>query len=161
MLKPEDFVAGSFPEAAEDLTLILPRRAAEHRILITGATGDKIAVYLDRPGYEATPCGDSRSRKGLVVPNVRIQVDETSLFDPDDDDAPFGALVREGRTLSVISRTTDGYHPSHAEAVCLVNDLPPCADRVSVGFRRWSILLGEGEACRTLATVEAAPSSSS
>jgi len=118
MLRPDEFAVGSFPEAEDKgLTLILPRRSSDEPVLVTGAPGEKLAVYLGQHKFSACPCGDSDGWKGLVITGVSIELDETSLFDPDQEDAPLGALVREGTGLNIIAKIRDRHHINRAQPV--------------------------------------------
>ncbi|HWT31305.1 MAG TPA: hypothetical protein VN240_09810 [Propylenella sp.] len=135
---------------------MLPRTRHEEPILITDAAGEKIAVYLGQHKYSACVCGDSDGWKGLLVSGVSIELDEASLFDPDCDDAPLGAVVREGTSLNIIAKIRDNYGFDRPQRVGLVAGLPACRDRTSAGFRTWQVVLGEGEDKQVLFRVEIA-----
>jgi hypothetical protein len=154
MLSPADFTVGSFPEA-EGLTLMLPRTKHEEPILITSASCEKVAIYLGQHKYDAHPCGDHDGWKGLVIRGVAIEVDEASLFDPDYEDAPLGAVVRQGSGLNIIAKSIDNHHIRRAQPVALMVDLPACRERVAAGFRKWQVVLGDGEDKQVLFAVEA------
>ena len=161
MLRPEEFAVGSFPETdADELTLMLPRRSSEETILIAGAAGEKIAVYLGQHEYDACPCGDSDAWKGLLIPGVSIELDEASVFDPGHEDPPLGSLVREGTGLSIIAKIVDSHYINRAQPVALVGGLPQCREHVSAGFRKWQIILGEDADKRVLASIDVTPGSS-
>jgi hypothetical protein len=148
-LSPAEFSVGSFPEA-EGLTLILPRNKHDEPILITQAGPEKVAIYLGKHKYDACPCGDSDGWKGLLVAGVSIEVDEASVFDPDYEDPPLGAVVREGASLDIIAKIVDSHHIRRAHPVAVVTGLPPCRERASAGFRKWRIVKGEGRDKREL-----------
>ena len=153
MLSPSDFSVGSFPEA-EGLTLMLPRTQHEEPILIADASGVKVAIYLGKHKYDACPCGDSHGWNGLLIADVSIELDETSLFDPGRDDAPLGALVREGVSLNMIAKIIDNHHIQRAQPITIIAGLPPCRERESAGFTKWQIVLGEGEEKKVLFRVD-------
>jgi hypothetical protein len=127
--------------------------------LITRASGEKIAVYLGQHKFSACPCGDSEAWKGLLLAGVSIEVDETSLFDPDYENAPFGSLVRGGTSLSIIAKMLDNHHINRPQPVALVGGLAPCPERYSAGFRKWQIVLGEAEEKRVVFPVDVTRSS--
>jgi hypothetical protein len=154
MLAPADFSVGSFPEA-EGLTLILPRTKYDEPILIADASGEKVAIYLGKHKYDACPCGDSHGWNGLLIPGVSIELDETSLFDPNHDDALLGMVVREGTGLNIIAKIIDNHHIQRAQPITIVADLPPCRERQSAGFTKWQIVLGVGEEKKVLFRVDA------
>lgn len=161
MLRPEEVAVGSFAEAsADELTLMLGRRSDDEAILITGALGEKIAIYLRQHKYHACPCGDSVAWKGLLVPGVSIELDETSLFDAGHEVAPLGSVVREGTGLQIMAKIKDGHYLDREQPVTLVNRLRQCRDRTSAGFRKWQIVLGEGEQKRVLLAIDVTPASS-
>jgi len=152
MLSPHEISVGGFPEA-EGLTLMLPRNKHDEPILISAASGEKVAVYLGSHKYSACPCGDSDGWKGLLIADVSIEVDEASVFDPDYEDAPLGALVREGPGLNIIAKLPDNHMINRAQPVALVAGLPACRERVSAGFRKWRVVKGEGQDKRELFAV--------
>lgn len=72
MLRPEEFAVGSFPETGDDeLTLMLPRRRHEEAILITGAAGEKIAVYLGQHNMMRAPAAIPMSGRACWFPVCR------------------------------------------------------------------------------------------
>lgn len=157
MLRAEECVVGSFPEADTDrLTLLLPRRSSEEMILITGAAGEKIAIFLGEHKYHAFACGDSEAWKGLLIAGVRVELDETSLFTPGYE-APPGAVVREGTGFSITAKMRDSHGFDRSQPIALGAGLAACRERESAGFHKWQIVLGEGPAKQVLMTVDVSP----
>jgi hypothetical protein len=76
-----------------------------------------------------------------LIPSIRFEVDETTVFDPDYDDAPFGSMIRRGSLMSITCRRDQSIH--QRAAVTLVEGLPS-TDDLAAGFRDWQIVLGDG-----------------
>lgn len=83
---------------------------------------------------------------GLVFSSIRIEMDESSAFSPQSIQPPLGSLVREGTSL-VARATPSEFRGSNT--VVLEKDLPS-AGQLSVGFRRWQVVLGHGTEKRVL-----------
>jgi hypothetical protein len=155
MLRPDEFTVGPIADA-QPLSLVLPRSKYEEPLLVIGEPASRVAVFIgDRHRFDSMACEGNRSWKGLIVPGVRVEVDETSLFDPETEYAPNGALVREGEgiTMAVKARGAHGF--SEQARVPLVSGLHGAGEQHRVGFRRWQVVLGEGDDKRVLCQVRA------
>lgn len=109
MLALSEFSAGAICDA-NGLTLLLPRSKYEEPFLITTAGEAPIAVFLgERYQFEAFECITADNWKGLVIPNVSVEVDEASAFDTAREYVSYGALVRGGDDLSVAVRMQDDH----------------------------------------------------
>ena len=146
MLSANEFTTGSIGHAAP-LTLVLPRRAHEETILIGGSAENPVAFFLSGThrfrSFEATNNG---SWFGLLIPDVRVEVDETSAFDSRYGQSRAGAVLRLDTRL--VAQET-GFA---AQLVTLEDGLPTTSDG-SVGFSRWHIVLGSGQEKRVLHVV--------
>jgi hypothetical protein len=153
MLSPGDFSVGCIGDVTTSLTLVMPRGHYEHPMLVTQASGSPYAVFLAGEyrflGFE---CGNNDSWKGILIPNVTIEMDDESIFEAEDLHSPFGALVRRGTQLDVVTRT-DGGFPRPVKKPLIVG-LPPCRLNMAAGFTRWRICLGEGTRKRELKRVD-------
>jgi hypothetical protein len=122
-------------------------------MLVTHASGSPYAVFLtgqhEFAGFE---CSGSDSWKGLLIPNVSIEVDEDSIFDAEDIHSPLGALVRKHTQLYIVTRTDAGFR--RPMKTPLIGGLPPCRENMAAGFTKWRIFLGEGTTKRELKRVE-------
>ena len=153
MLSGREFTVGTIG-SAKPCSLILPRRRYEEVILIGQTDEGAAAVFLSgqfRFKYFQSS-GNSRWG-GLVIPCVQVDVDETSLFDPDFDGCSPGAVVRTG-TLLTVRATFDGFI-GRSGPVTLQSDLMP-AEEGSAGFSRWRVVIGEGQDKRVLYSVDLA-----
>lgn len=155
MLLADEFSVGPLADAVP-LTLMLPRTQYEHHFLIGGAQDDPVAVcFAESYKYRAFHCAGNDAHKGMLIPNVRIEVDPESVLDATNYDVPLGAIVRLGTTLGVMSHVDgQGFAGYSAQVVPLVFGLDPARDGYGVGFRRWAVTLGNGENRRILFEVD-------
>src|SRR5262245_969359 len=104
MLSPHEFTVGTLAEA-EPLSLMLPRTKYERTVLIGTSENGPAAVVLEGGHrFRSFECRNATNWTGLLIPNVRVEVDETSLLDPGGYDAPFGAVVRSDTRLLVYAQ---------------------------------------------------------
>jgi hypothetical protein len=124
-------------------------------MLVTHASGSPYAIFLTgQHQFAGFECSGSDSWKGVLIPNVSIEIDEGSIFDARDIRPPLGALVREHTQLSMVTRTNVGFWD--LVKTHLIGDLPPCRQDMAAGFAKWQIILGEGTKKRELKHVEVA-----
>jgi len=83
---------------------------------------------------------------------VRLEFDETSIFDPEDS-APLGGLIRAEDQLHILA-TPDGGFPRDSGKVLLIANLPAGEKSMAAGFRRWCVVLGEGQAKREIKAMD-------
>jgi len=150
MLSPKEFTVGNL-EDAQPLSLMLPRDQFEATLLVGEFDQKVVAVFLDgHLTFRYVDCEDNRNLSGLLIPNVRIEVDETSLVNPQAVPNRLGMIIRNDAGLSICAR---------AERITLgmINvDLDtklPAASGLSAGFSRWSVVIGEGRDKRVLKEV--------
>lgn len=159
MLKPSECFAGHY-ENAEPFTLILPRNRYEQRALTFVAEGKKFAMFLDGSPdhvFRFIECNGDHDWRGLFVPNVKIELDEKSLFDVESHYPPLGSLVRHGDKLSVQSAFLGGRMSLYGQLFVLLSELPTISQTEKACFTKWQIVLGEGEEKRVLHSVDATP----
>jgi hypothetical protein len=149
MLLPEEFSVGCIGEVTTGLALVLPRGRYEHMILITCASGSPYAIFLDgEHEFNGFECSNNDVWKGLLIPNVRIEVDEGSVFVAEGMYPPLGALVRKNTQIEIVTLADGGFREKNRTP--LIVDLPPCHQNIAAGFAKWRIVLGEGIAKREL-----------
>ncbi|WP_097143304.1 hypothetical protein [Rhizobium subbaraonis] len=158
MLSPDEFTVGTLADAAP-LSLILPRTPYEETVLIGRVEQGPAAVFLSGQfAFHFFESSGNTSWKGLIVPNVRIEVDEASLFEPSSGGAILGSVARMDTRLVVRAkreRSFDG-----GAAVTLHEGLTDAGD-FRAGFSRWQIAIGNGQEKRVLwQTPHPAPSGS-
>lgn len=158
MLTPFEFSVGAIADAS-GLTLLLPRATGDEPMLVTTAGERFVAVFLgESHTFEGFECGTADGWKGLLIPDVQIEIEESSAFDAQREYAPYGALVRTANNLSLAARLQDEYRIYRQHLVPLVTGLATCRGELSAGFRQWRIILGEGENKRILKEFSVEPS---
>lgn len=153
MLLPDEFSVGPLADAVP-LTLMLPRNKYDHPFLIGGVLDTPVAIcFSEEYKYRAFHSAGNEAYKGTLIPNVRVEVDPASMFDPNNYDTPLGAMVRRGTSLGVLAKL-EGQGFYSGQVVPLVSGLAEARDGYAVGFRRWTITLGTGENRRVLFEVD-------
>lgn len=147
MLAPEEFTVGTFASASAG-SLILPRNKHEATVIVGLLDEAPTAVFLrDQFQFHYFHTAGSENWSGLIIPNVRVEVDESTAFDPGHGGSPLGAVVRAATELSVYAKMERSF--GRSRAVSLVSNLPPTYDG-GVGFTRWQVVLGAGSEKRIL-----------
>ncbi len=145
MLSAHEFTAGAFKDTAP-LSLILPRNEHEETVLIGRVEDAAAAVFLsERYTYEYFLTASSENWHGLIVPNVRIEVDEKSAFDPTYR-SRVGTIIRTGTRLAIRARAD---RSSSASLVTLEDGLASTGEH-KVGFSRWQVVIGDDAFKRVL-----------
>ena len=156
MLAPLEFSVGAICEA-RGLTLVLPRTKHEETILVTTVGERPVAIFVnEQHQFEGFECGTADNWKGLLVHGIAVEVDEASAFDSEQLYVPYGAVVRAGDRLSLAVRIQDSHSIYRQHLIPIVAGLPPCRDGVSVGFRKWQLVLGTGDNRRVLKNFDVA-----
>ncbi|GAA3075503.1 hypothetical protein GCM10010520_23270 [Rhizobium viscosum] len=146
MLSPREFTVGTFADA-KPLSLILPRTQHEETVLFGHLNNVTMAVFLSGQNpFLSFESADNKSWMGLIVPDVSIEVDETSAFNPAAIDTPLGSVLRMDTRLAIEARTESSFR---SKAITLHNDLMP-AGEFSAGFKTWQVVIGEGHSKRVL-----------
>ena len=142
MLSATEFTVGILADATP-LSLMLPRMKHEATILIGQTENGPAAVFIGgQYNFHFFECSDATNWKGLLIPNVRIEVDETTLFDPDYLSAYLGTVVRTDTRLD-LSVKAEHAHGRHSKVI-LETELPSTRD-LKAGFSKWRIVIGEGQ----------------
>lgn len=155
MLKPAELFVGSL-EHAEPLTFVLPRASYEQRALVFMANDKKLGFMLDgdeRVLHHVAECKNEDGWRGILVPNVEIEVDPDSVFDIEGHYPPKGSLVRLGEVLAVQTAYLGNRMAHQGGTMTLIAGLPACEANQRACFTKWQIVLGHGVAKRILHTV--------
>lgn len=156
MLEGAEFFSGSLDDV-NGLCLVMPRDEHEEFLLVVPGN-PRTAIYLDgRNKFQGFTYTSNDAWQGIIIPNVRIEVDVGSAFNADTGRAPYGAAIRRVDYLAVAAqiRSTDGF--MNQIKVPVTSKLQPCAQGSAVGFHKWQIVLGEGQAKRVLKTFDLTP----
>ena len=150
MLSAHEFKVDTIGNATP-LTLVMPRYHGEEAILITHSAKGPAAFFLTGGNrfrwFEST---GNNAWRGLLVPNVRIEVDETSVISPDYSVPGPGCITREKDGLFVVAR---GEGIRVVDSLVIQTGLATCG--AAAGFSRWSIVLGEDHKRRVLHDINA------
>lgn len=150
MISPQEFTVGSIGSAAP-LSLILPRNQYEETVLVGHIGGEPAAVFLTgQHRFQFFCCAGNDNWTGIVIPGVRIEVDETRISDMGSG-TPLGCAVRSDTRLTVRAKSERSY--SSTTAVTLHDELSSAGDH-SAGFMRWQVVLGTGDEKRVLTEID-------
>lgn len=127
-------------------------------MLVAGLGEQKVAIFLgDEHRFHAFECATNDHFEGALIPGVALEVDPDSLFNPADRGGLFpGILIRQGTVLNIAAYIRDDHGFERLQRVAVLAGLPECAEREAAAFRRWQIILGEGDEKRVLHKVELA-----
>lgn len=156
MLKPSEFSVGHL-EDAEPLTLLLPSTSYNQRALSFALDGKKMALFLDGPKdvqYYITECEYAEGMRGMLIPNVGIELDPESICDIDGQHPRRGSLVRYADMLSVQAAFLGNNMSHFGGPRALLSGLPKCDVSQRACFSKWQIVLGQGDDKRVLHTVD-------
>jgi hypothetical protein len=141
---------------AEGLTLVMPVGKYNEWMLVTTAYAKPTAIFLDgNHRFQAIDCENNTNYKGLLVPNVRIEVDETSAFDTSNMPIPTGMAVRQNDGLFVAA--AEDHMRMRSQLFAVQRELAECGAGLSAGFSRWQIVVGDEPDQRVLKTIDLQP----
>jgi len=152
MLSPDEFTVGTFASAPAG-SLILPRSKHEATVIVGLLDEAPTAVFLgdDQFRFKYFPTAGSENWSGLIIPSVRVEVDETTAFDPASGGRSLGVVVRAATELSVYANSERSM--IRPRPVSLVSNLPPISDD-AVGFTKWQVVIGAGTEKRILLKID-------
>jgi hypothetical protein len=87
---------------------------------------------------------------GGLIPNVRIEVDETSVYDTVGNYAPLGMVVRQNDGLFVVASADR----MRSDLFALQRGLAASGVNLSAGFSKWQIVLGNDPHQRVLKAID-------
>lgn len=151
MLSAKEFTVGSLADASP-LSLVLPRGRYEATALIGRVKSGPAAVFLDGDfKFGFFESSGAENWRGLIIPNVNVEMDEDSLFDPQSDLPSLGALVRTGTQLVIQAKGQNSF--GRSSPVVLEDGLAP-TNGLAAAFSRWRVVIGEDEDKRLLFEVD-------
>lgn len=144
-----------FPATIADAplgSLILPRSKYDRHGLIASVADVPYFVLLGHEHrFAAFPSTDNRSHKGLIVPDVRIEVDEASADDTDAWDAPLGSVIFKEGKIAIRVKKADSFSGG-----LLLAELAVCpSTEIVASFSLWQIVVGSGAEKRVLLSIDA------
>lgn len=154
MLSPSEVLPARLSDAS-GLALLLPRTGYEAVFLAVPFESGHIAVRLEGgdKAFTSFSTEEGAAWRGALVRDLEVGVDEGSLFDPDQELAPLGSLIREGTSLAMATR------PPMASVIGryllpLLHNLPMGSPGVRLGFRKWQLTRGQGTDRRVMRAFE-------
>lgn len=161
MIDPSECFAGPI-SAAHGLTLVLPRTQYERACLIVPKEEKPVCICLEQFSnvgpFFAFECDDNDNWRGLLIPDIRIELDETSLHDADGRYAPRGSMARTQGELTLAVEFEGQFHARTA-SVTILDGLPPSSPHQTACFLKWQVVLGNGDNKRVLWKVDVTPTS--
>ena len=148
-LEPNEFYVGSLA-MAEPGSLMLPRKSYEEAFFIGQSEGAKFAVFLGhKHRFHSFSCVGADNWKGIVVPNVKIILDQETLVDPLEHGRIAGMLIRKQDNACVLAHPNQRF--SHFfEHIQVADGLPIGSPDLQAGFLHWQIAIGSGDNQRVL-----------
>ena len=146
LLSPNEFIVGSIKDA-KPLSLFLSEN--ENSKILIGYVGEvEMAVFIcgEYQG-KCFECSNNLSWQGVIIPNVRIEIDETSWVSHQENNTSIMAVIRIGDKLVVKAQKDDPY--GRFCQVELHHNLPSCSD-YTARFMKWQVALGDGQDKRVL-----------
>ena len=149
MLSPSEFTVGKVG-IAKPLSLILPTSKYEETLLVGQLNDVPTAVFLSGQHksmfFEAE---GNESWGGLIIPSVRIEIDETSFVDEYSSEAPMLSVTRTDTKLVVAAKAERSF--GRQIQITLHEGLVSSGE-AKAKFANWQIVLGEGQDKRVLWT---------
>ncbi len=149
MLSPNEFMIGNVGNA-KPLSLVLPTNKHEVAMLVGQRNEVSVAVVLS--GEHTSLSFESEGNEhwsGLIIPNVRIEIDETSFVDTYSSDKPPLSVVRTATKLVIATKSKNSFErPS--KMVTLHDNLMSAGKEFQAAFTKWQVVLGDGETKRVL-----------
>ncbi len=113
-----------------------------------------MAVFTgEQHRFHAAPCADNSYLKGLIVPDVTVEMDRNSLFDPSEGYYSEGCLIRCDTRVVIVTVKQERFSGGGYDYLTIADGLSNCTEGLEVGFRNWSVVLGAGIEKRILLEV--------
>lgn len=151
MLALSEFFVGTIADAPIG-SLILPRSKYDRPGIIGTRDDQPFFVILGQDHrFQGFPSAGNARYKGLIVPDVVIEVDETSIGEPDRWDTPLGSIMSQNGEIGVVAAAASSFGAGHF-VVRLASVKP---SEFGVSFSKWRVVLGNGSEKRTLLSFDA------
>jgi hypothetical protein len=118
-------------------------------VIITTFGDARYIVYLEDPKGALCvplPAGGTSSRLGILWPKPSIEVDPSTLFNPDRDGETAGDLL-VGSQTSIVTREPDGWHNEPQRTPLWAGD---ANSGKPLGFRSWRLVSVAGDRRRVI-----------
>lgn len=160
MLSPNEFTVATLA-GAPNMSLVVPhdersgaflplrlKGRGTFTVFLTGEDRFRFFHYERRDEED-----DAHFLKGIVISSIAFELDETSVYDPDNGNRILGSLIRTQDRLEIVAKSA---RERTGQSFCLaiMADLPPCETGARAGFTRWRVVLGEGREKREILDVD-------
>lgn len=147
MLSAKEFTIGTLADAKPG-TLVLPKDQEGSAFMIGEINGEACAIFLSgKYVFEGFLSAKVEDYSGIIIPNVSIEIDETSAIDPRAIPAVLGTVIRTKSTLGIRAKLDD--FSSRRTIVSWETNLPEIQNQ-EASFARWQMVLGTGQTKRVL-----------
>lgn len=153
MLTTSDFVTSTIADT-KPLSLVRGLDGPDRDLLIAGTAEAPIAIILEGEfAHQHFKASGSEHWDGLIIPNLRVEVDDTSAFDARAIRNPVGSVVRTASELALLVQNKP---PMGLGRICLETGLADMGQH-SVGFYRWQLVRGEGQGKQVFRIFDVSP----
>lgn len=154
MLALDEFGVGAISEASF-ANLVWPMEDGLSAALVGEVDETPTVVFLqEHDRFECTESVQLSRKTALIIPNVKIEVDEASAFDPSIARRRLGVLIIANGNISVVAKRP---RPSFGGISSVIVGKKHPETRFPAGFTKWQIVVGTESRRRVLLQVEAAP----
>jgi hypothetical protein len=151
LLSPNECLVGHIGSVTT-ITLVIPMGRHDGSFLVVPTDARLTAFFLEGEfAFSSFDCTENESWRGLLVPNVDIELDTSSVFDPGESHEVLGSVVRKENTLSIVAKQ-EKYHFG-PRRIAIIGNLPAVDGGLAAGFKTWCIKIGEGTNRRALKTI--------
>lgn len=152
MLLANEFTVGNINKASA-VTLVLPCEERGEAFLVGTSPKGPAAIFLSgQHQFRWIETTGNTYWGGLLIPKVRVEVDETSLLNANYFHARAGSLLRKGPSLSLQALNTQ-HHSGLLMPIVIEDGLIDTGEE-SVSFSKWQVVIGTGSEKRILYRVD-------
>ncbi|WP_447724611.1 hypothetical protein [Sphingomonas koreensis] len=143
-------------DSTQGMALVTPISQYSELFFVTGGS-DSTAVFLSEGiRGRAMRTETAVNFDGMIVEDIKIEVDTDSAFNPGETGKTLLAIIRQGSATGLfVSSDGGGFRQTVIAPIGGVFDPGVATERVA--FTRWRIVLGEGDDKVTLLEIDAAP----
>lgn len=125
---------------------VIPVEDYGEPFVVVGKGADATACFIgENHTFETMPAVDNQNWKGLAIEGLQVEVDMNSAYSLEAKHPMIGSIVRSGTKLLLVAKARDGHGFQEVRRFPVQDDLPEGADGVSIAFRRWRLVLRDGE----------------
>ncbi|MFV0801541.1 hypothetical protein OHI65_10115 [Brucella sp. MAB-22] len=142
MLSPHEFEVGSLNDAKPN-SILLRAEDPRDKILVVGNEGARFAIFIER-NFEYFDYKENNYYRGLIIQDVKFEVDETSIGGLNTASEPLGAIIASRTMLKIRAVQAERFRSQSSIPIYGKEDNNYSVDRIF--FKRWSIYINsDGE----------------